>query len=75
MNTAFPADSRLGVHLVDDIVEGVVITVADEMRGQPSPMVMEILEATLARRLPGIAYDRELLSLAAARIAVGLPPF
>ena len=56
---------------VDELVGGVLIAVDGEMRGQPAPMVYEILDATLQRRLPGIPVDEELKRDAAARISVG----
>jgi hypothetical protein len=73
MNTSLPVDSVQGLQLVDELVAGVLGTVEREMRGQPAPMVLELLDATLARRLPGIGVDDEALRLAAARISVGLP--
>lgn len=63
-----------GLELVDELVVGVVRSVHQEMRGQPAWMVREIIVETLARRLPGIAVDSDLIDLAAARISVGLAP-
>jgi hypothetical protein len=74
MNTSLPVDSVQGLKLVDQLVTGVLDSVELEMRGQPASMVLEILKETLARRLPGIYVDDELLRTAAARIAVGLTP-
>jgi hypothetical protein len=73
VNTGVPADSVHGHELVDQIVSGVVTSVEEEMRGKQASMVLEILEATLARRLPGIVVDGEAMRLAAARIGAGLP--
>lgn len=73
VNTSVPADSALGHELVDDLVAGVVDSVAREMRGQPASMVLEIMTETLARRLPGIAVDEDAIRLAAARASVGVP--
>ena len=56
---------------IDELVGGVFLAVDSEMRGQPAPMVYEILEATLQRRLPGILVDEETKRDAAARISVG----
>lgn len=72
MNTSVRADSDHGHELVDEIVAGVVASVQAEMSGKPASMVLEILRATMARRLPGIAVDDEELREAAARISVGL---
>jgi hypothetical protein len=44
-----------------------------EMRRKPAHMVYEMLQIQLARRLPGVAVDDEVLRDAAAPIAVGLP--
>jgi hypothetical protein len=71
---SMPAGSRIGAHLVDEMLGGVVATVAADMRGQQASLVYQILRETVARRLPGIAVDHETLRLAAARIAVGLTP-
>ena len=53
------------------VVDGVFLVVDREMRGQPAPMVYEILEATLQRRLPGTLVDEETKRDATARISVG----
>jgi hypothetical protein len=74
VNTSLPVDSVQGLVLVEALVAGVVTSVDQEMRGQPAWMVREIIVETLARRLPGIAVDGELVDLAAARISVGLAP-
>ena len=58
---------------IDALVDGVLLSVDLEMRGQPASMVYEILDATLQRRLPGIPVDEERLRDAAARISVGVP--
>lgn len=71
---ALTADSGTGGQLVDELVGGVVASVAADMRGQQASLVYQVLEETMARRLPGIAVDREHLRLAAAQIAIGLPP-
>lgn len=73
MNTSVSADSVQGHELVDDLVSGVVDSVAREMRGQPASMVLEIMRETLARRLPGIVVDEDTIRLAAARVSVGVP--
>jgi hypothetical protein len=62
----------LGHELVDEIVAGVLTSVGHEMRGKPAWMVLELLMATLDRRLPGIGVDDEAMRLAAARISAGL---
>jgi hypothetical protein len=72
VNTSVSADSAQGHELVDDLVSGVVDSVAREMRGQPASMVLEIMRETLARRLPGIVVDEETIRLAAARVSVGV---
>jgi hypothetical protein len=72
VNISISADSDHGHELVNELVSGVIAAVQDEMRGQPAPMVLEILRETLARRLPGIPVDDETLRLAAARVSVGL---
>jgi hypothetical protein len=43
------------------------------MQGQPAHMVYEVLTLRLARRLPGVEVDDEVLRDSAARIAIGLP--
>jgi hypothetical protein len=65
-------DSAESLERVDELVGGVFMAVDTEMRGQPAPMVYEILEATLQRRLPGIDVDEESVRDAAARISVGM---
>lgn len=72
MNTSVRADSILGHELVDEIVAGVLTSVGQEMRGKPAWMVLELLLATLDRRLPGIPVDEEAMRLASARISAGL---
>jgi hypothetical protein len=69
MNTERDSAEALG--RVDELVGGVLLAVDSEMRGQPAPMVYEILDATLQRRLPGIEVDEEVKRDAAARISVG----
>ena len=64
-------DSLEDLGRIDELVGGVFLAVDSEMRGQPAPMVYEILEATLERRLPGILVDEESQRVAAARISVG----
>ena len=64
-------DSLEDLGRIDELVGGVFLAVDSEMRGQPAPMVYEILEATLERRLPGILVDEESKRDAAARISVG----
>ena len=64
-------DSLEDLGRIDELVDGVFLAVDSEMRGQPAPMVYEILEATLQRRLPGILVDEETKRDAAARISVG----
>ncbi len=64
-------DSLEDLGRIDELVGGVFLAVDSEMRGQPAPMVYEILEATLERRLPGILVDEETKRDAAARISVG----
>lgn len=64
-------DSLEDLERIDELVGGVFLAVDSEMRGQPAPMVYEILEATLERRLPGILVDEETKRDAAARISVG----
>ena len=64
-------DSLGDLGRIDELVDGVFLAVDSEMRGQPAPMVYEILEATLQRRLPGILVDEETKRDAAARISVG----
>ena len=64
-------DSAETLGRIDELIGGVFMSVDSEMRGQPAPMVYEILDATLQRRLPGIHVDEETKRDAAARISVG----
>ena len=64
-------DSLEDLGRIDELVGGVFLAVDSEMRGQPAPMVYDIKEATLERRLPGILVDEESKRDAAARISVG----
>src|SRR4029077_6609415 len=72
VSTRLERDSAESLGRVDELVGGVFLAVDTEMRGQPAPMVYEILEATLQRRLPGIDVDEESVRDAAARISVGM---
>lgn len=56
---------------VSDLVTSVIRSVDMEMRGKPASMVYEVLDLTLARRLPGIPVDAESMRQYAAEIAVG----
>jgi hypothetical protein len=58
---------------VGQFVLEVIRSVDDDMRGQPASMVYELLHIHVARRLPGIAVDQEVLRDAAAKIAAGYP--
>ena len=58
----------------DKFVLEVIRQVDREMRHKPAHMVYELINVHLARRLPGIDVDQEVIRLAAARIAIGLPP-
>ena len=71
MTTGLDRDSVETLARIDALVDGVLMTVDTQMRGQPASMVFEILDATLQRRLPGIPVDEERLRDAAARISVG----
>ena len=71
MNIGLDRQSMETLERVDDLVGGVFASVDREMRGQPAPMVYEILDATLRRRLPGIEVDEEVVRDTAARISVG----
>lgn len=71
MNTPLVLNSPEAHDRVDELVGGVFLAVDTEMRGKPAPMVYEILDATLQRRLPGIDVDEEKVRDAAARISVG----
>ena len=73
MNTRLDRDSAETLGRIDELVGGVLFSVDTDMRGQPASMVYEILDATLQRRLPGIAVDEEAMRDAAARISVGAP--
>ena len=59
---------------LDAFAGEVIRAVGKEMQGKPAHMVYEILTLSMARRLPGIAIDQELMRDAAAKIAIGLPP-
>lgn len=59
---------------LDEFAVEVIRSVGDEMQRKPAHMVYEILTLSMARRLPGIAIDQELMRDAAAKIAIGLPP-
>ena len=72
VSTRLERDSAESLGRVDELVGGVFLAVDSEMRGQPAPMVYEILDATLRRRLPGIDVDEESVRDAAARISVGM---
>ena len=71
MDTTLERDSVETLARIDALVQGVLGSINAEMRGLPAPMVYEILDATLQRRLPGIPVDEEKLRDAAARISVG----
>jgi hypothetical protein len=58
---------------VGQFVRQVIRSVDAEMRRQPASMVYELLRIHVARRLPGIEVDQELLRDAAAKIAAGYP--
>ena len=73
MNIGLDRRSVETLERVDDLIGGVFASVEREMRGLPAPMVYEILDATLRRRLPGIEVDEEVVRDAAARISVGAP--
>ena len=78
--SAFPLEQTGGDNTaefyeqLDAFVVEVIQHVDREMRGQPTPMVYELITLHLARRLPGIDVDQEVIRNAAARIAIGLPP-
>lgn len=59
---------------LDEFAVEVMRSVGEEMQRQPAHMVYEVLTLSMARRLPGITVDQELMRDAAARIAIGLPP-
>jgi len=71
VNTDLERESVETLDRIDSLVSGVFEAVDREMRGQPAPMVYEILDATLRRRLPGVHVDDETKRDAAARISVG----
>jgi hypothetical protein len=58
---------------VGQFVQQVIRSVDADMRRQPASMVYELLRIHVARRLPGIEVDQELLRDAAAKIAAGYP--
>jgi 16S rRNA C1402 N4-methylase RsmH len=58
---------------VGQFVQQVIRSVDADMRRQPASMVYQLLRIHVARRLPGIEVDQELLRDAAAKIAAGYP--